>query len=113
MTEWEYIFEKVFHNLNRIPIAKGLVYSYISPSSLIYPQSNESLTIPDVKSKMVNINRMIKRMRAYDELAKEIRLDVIMSQGSYDPTRSKGKGRGFRVLVPTVHCKKFRLKNPL
>ena len=50
----------------------------------------------------MNINRMIKRMRAYDEMAKEIRLDVIRSQGSYDPTRSKGKGRGFRVLVPKV-----------
>ena len=41
-------------------------------------------------------------MRAYGELAKKIRLDVIRSQGSYDPARSKGKGRGSRVHVPTV-----------
>ena len=45
---------------------------------------------------------MIKRMREYDELAKEIRLDIIRSQGSYDPACSKGKGRGSSLLVPTV-----------
>ena len=63
-TEWEYIFEKVSNDLNIIPIAKGQENSYLSPGSLIYPQSKESLAIPDVKSNMVDINRMIKRMRA-------------------------------------------------
>ena len=42
MTEWEYIFEK------------GQEYSYLSPGSLIYPQSNESLAVSDVKSMMVD-----------------------------------------------------------
>ena len=31
-----------------------------------------------------------------------MRLDIIRSQGRYDPTHSKRKGRGSRVLVPTV-----------
>ena len=96
------IFEKVSYNLNIIPIAKGQECSNLSPGSLIYPPINESLANPDVKSKMVNINCMIKQMRAYDELAKEISLYGIRSKGSYDTTRSKGKGRGSRVLVPTV-----------
>ena len=42
LTEWEYIFEKVSHDLNIVTIAKGQEYSYLSPGSLIYPQSNES-----------------------------------------------------------------------
>ena len=59
LTEWEYVYEKVTHDLNVVPIAKGQEYSYFSPGSLIYPQCNESLSIPDVKIKMVNVNRMI------------------------------------------------------
>ena len=88
--------------MNMVPIAKGQQYTYLSPVSLIYPQCNESLSIPDVKSKMVNVNRMIKRMRAYDELAREIQKDIIRSQGTFDLAYSKGSGRGCRRLIRTL-----------
>ena len=55
-----------------------------------------------MKSKIVNVNRMIKRMGAYDKLAKEIRMDIIRSQGTYNPAYSKGEARVFRKLIPTL-----------
>ena len=69
-----YLLEVVARLVNEIPMAKDLMYLYISSQALLQGGSLGKLNdLDETNSRLVSINEMVDNLRAWTELMEKVR----------------------------------------